>query len=110
MTEHPVNILGAQHSGQWFRQWGALLKLMRKAGYGRLETPVQFYKRVLGRQSCCWVGGSENRRFYIWDGPLWRIYVHNEGGTAFEVPSSVTPENVWEALAAYQQALGLYKG
>ena len=32
MTEHPVNILGAQHSGQWFRQWGALLKLMVSRG------------------------------------------------------------------------------
>jgi hypothetical protein len=58
----------------------------------------------LGRQSRCQV--IHGSRYYIWDRPLWRIYVQREA-VAFEVPEVATPKGVFEALADYREALRL---
>ncbi len=70
------------------------------------ESCVAYHQRMLGRQTCCWVGGSQSRRFYIWDRPKWRIYVHNAGGVGFEVPVGASPEDMWAALADYGKLTG----
>jgi len=70
------------------------------------ESCVAYHQRALGRQTCCWIGGSQSRRFFIWDRPKWRIYVHNVAGVGFEVPLGASPEDVWAALKDYQGALG----
>jgi len=47
----------------------------------------------LGPQDYCWLGGSEGRRYYVWElnGDRARVFVHNEGGISFEVNPKLTP-------------------
>lgn len=102
-TTPPVNLL--KDYGllkRWGDEWLVALQAQyvdRVSG----ETVVDFHKRVLGRQDFCWVGGSAFRRFYVWDRPLWRVFVHNVGGVGFEVPLDC--EDVWVALADYVRAV-----
>lgn len=101
-TTPPVNLVQRENQ-RWYNEWTKTMRALRqrrRAG----EKAVAFHQRVLGRQSFCWVGGSENRRFYVWDRPLWRIFVHNEAGVGFEVP--VDSASVWKALADYKEAMG----
>ncbi len=61
--------------------------------------PVKILQERLGRQDHCWVGGSENRRFFVWRiEELW-ILAHNTRGILLEVPtntSSSRAEQLWE--------------
>jgi hypothetical protein len=106
-TTPAINILRANLEGWtlWCAELSALFRAQHEQRRG--ESCVAYHKRKLGRQTCCWVGGSAVRRFYIWDRPLWRIYVHNIGGVGFEVPVEASSEDVWAALRDYREAMGV---
>lgn len=80
-----------------------------RAVYARLDemgkSLVQVHKHIFGRQDHTWVGGSENRRFYIWRlDELW-ILVANKYGVTWEVPPGVTIERVWDLWDKYCEAV-----
>lgn len=104
-TTSPLNLLGGR-SGLWSEAWLAHYRVRLRA-HQVGEDVVTFHKRVLGQQTCCWIGGSANRRHWVWDRQTWRVYVNTEAGVQFEVPEDATPEQVWEALGDYSSALGL---
>lgn len=57
---------------------------------------IKAVKKKMGRQDHCWVGGSQNRRFFIWRvEELW-VLVHNEKGLVLEVPRQTTVHRAWE--------------
>lgn len=56
--------------------------------------------KKLGRQDHCWVGSSENRRFYVWKiEELW-VLGHNTKGVCLEVPRGTTPERAMALIQA----------
>lgn len=59
-------------------------------------------KAKFGKQNRTWIGSSEIRRFYIWEGPNWRIYVHNVGGVSFEVKEGISPEQAYDAWTDFR--------
>lgn len=76
-----------------------------RAVYARLDemdkSLVKAHKHIFGRQDHTWVGGSENRRFYIWRlDELW-ILVANKYGVTWEVPPGMTIERAWELWDRY---------
>jgi hypothetical protein len=83
-TTHLSNILGLPFS----RQYLDLCLYLS----GRETSIVKTIKELLGKQDHCWVGGSQNRRFYIWKFREMWILVHNEKGLCFEVPTYTTKE------------------
>lgn len=64
---------------------------------------VKAFKKLFGRQEQVWVGGSQNRKFFIWRfGDLW-VLVHNEAGFSLEVPGDTTPHQaylLWDEFKA----------
>lgn len=107
-TTPALNVLGSYENIQRYTNEMMILFQAQHVDRGdEAESCVAYHQRVLGRQTCTWVGGSQNRRFWLWDRPTWRIYVHNVGGVGFEVPLEAKPEAMWAALADYRKALGL---
>lgn len=101
-TIPPIHVLNdPEASIRWTDEWLALFK--KREAQRRDVSLVRFHQERLGQQTCCWMGGS--RRYYVWDRPGWRIYVHREGGVSFELPAGTTPTQVWESLKEYEGAL-----
>jgi hypothetical protein len=83
-TQDISNLLGLKFCSEYL----ALCAHIERPGRP-LTKIIQF---ILGKQDHCWVGGSENRRFYIWRfRELW-ILVHNQKGLCLEVPMDITAE------------------
>lgn len=103
-TTPPVN-LARFPTERWYAFW---LRLERAIWEDRLEgeSCAAYHQRKLGRQTRCWVGGSERRRYYVWEAPLWRVYVHGIQGISFEVPLEGDPKP-WDAVRDYCSKLGL---
>jgi hypothetical protein len=80
------------------------LEAVRRAAQTEGETSVAYHKRVLGQQSRCQV--IHGSLYYIWDRPLWRIYIQRER-VHFEVLQTATSKDVFRALADYRKALKL---
>ncbi len=93
-TTPPINLRSVRHD-IWTEFW---IRIFHAERADRLpgESCVAYHKRKLGKQTYCWVGGSESRKYYIWETPLWRIFVHNVQGVDFEVP--VKKPKPWEAV------------
>jgi hypothetical protein len=68
---------------------------------------VAKHKAKLGKQLTTWVGGSENRRFYLWVGENWRIFVHDRQGVGFEVNEGLTVEEAMAAWQTYRSLMGV---
>jgi len=70
------------------------------------DGPINFHKKRLGQQTYTWTG---DRRYWVWENPKenWRVYVSNDGGTAFEVRSNMSSEDSIKAWDAYCDAVGL---
>jgi hypothetical protein len=60
------------------------------------HTTVEALRTKLGPQDQCWVGGSQNRKFYVWRlEELW-VLAHNVKGIVLEVPPDTTKSRAWE--------------
>jgi len=63
---------------------------------------VDFHKKRLGRQDCCF---TTHRRYWVWDRDDWRVYVNNHSGVGFEVPIDKTAEDGVLAFQNYRDQL-----
>lgn len=61
-----------------------------------LRPPVGSLQQRLGRQAFTWNGEF---RFWIWEGPDWRVFASNRQGISFEVREGSSRE---AGLAAWQ--------
>lgn len=59
---------------------------------------IQMFKEVFGCQLKTWLGGSENRRFYIWafrlNNTVMYAMVHNVKGVVWEYPKTTRKEDL----------------
>jgi len=87
------------------------LQRLQEAGLQDLRTRdrsvpiVELHKQRLGPQKRTWVGGSESKRFFIWEGETWRVFVHNTHGVSFEVNSDLTVDQAMQAWDEYRSKL-----
>lgn len=59
----------------------------------------------LGKQNYCANLGSENRRFWVWEGTSWRICANSTKGLTFEVLRNLNTEQALEAWEDFVQTL-----
>ena len=72
----------------------------------KLGVPTKGCRGLLGRQHECWVGGSQNRRFYIWKiEELW-ILAHNTAGVIFEVDADISTYRARELWDNFMKKIG----
>jgi len=68
------------------------------------EGSVNFHKKRLGKQNYTWNG---EYRFWVWEGPNWRVYASNICGTSFEARAHLTPTEALQALQDYFSKISL---
>ena len=68
------------------------------------ERPIAFHKRHLGRQNYTWLGSC---RYWVWEGPDWRVMVSNDIGVCFEVKLNLTKDQVRLAWDNYRKKINL---
>lgn len=68
------------------------------------QPKVAAHKTILGRQTYCF---TTWRRYWVWETDLWRIYVNDDAGVAFEVPIKFTPEQAVAAWSNYKEKMGV---
>jgi hypothetical protein len=71
----------------------------------KIDSPIKGCKALLGQQNECWVGGSENRRLYIWKKEELWILAHNTAGIWFEVDANVTIDRARELWAEFKKSI-----
>ena len=102
------NIIGGLPAARKAYEAGMLADLKALAECGGKRPPaVERHQAKLGKPVCTWVGGSEQRRFHIWTGAHWRVFVHNEAGANFEVDEGLSPEQAITAWNDYRMKMGL---
>ncbi len=66
---------------------------------------VDIHKNRLGNPDRLWIGGSERRKFAVWQMGDLTILVHKEKGVVLEVPQSASPSKAWKLWRQYQKAM-----
>ncbi len=84
----------------FIREYLALMSSLK--GRGGI---VDIHKKCLGNPDRLWVGGSERRKFAIWQMGDLTILVHKEKGVVLEVPQNTSPPKAWELWRQYRKIM-----
>lgn len=69
-----------------------------------LRPPVESLKAKLGKQAFTWNG---EYRFWVWEGPNWRVFASNKHGVSFEVKEGLTKQAAFAAWQDFRKKVGL---
>lgn len=66
---------------------------------------IKIHQHLLGKQDGTWIGSDG--RYWVWDRPKYRVYIHNKIGIIVEVPIEQTNEESKASLEQYFKDLGI---
>jgi len=67
-----------------------------------VDSLVDWHKRILGKQNFCF---TSSRKYWVWEGGKWCVYVNNHTGVQFEVNPQCSLEEAWNLWSEYRMKM-----